>query len=97
MKIGELKEEYPRLYEIAFNSARNYEFNKRKTDIEIDDSSISYMDDWSRTDQGVDFWSLIDYGNVWAARSKYPEWEHLFNIDSTYLTTKNNGLWQQQS
>ena len=54
MKISELKEEHPLIYE-AINSQRN-ESGKKSND-------VSGATVWLSTKEGEDFWAAVEYGD----------------------------------
>lgn len=94
IKIGGLKNQYPRLYAIAMESAKSTIAHGNKSEAEIDKLDISHMNDWSLTAQGANFWSEIDQGKFDVARKNHPQWDHLFINKPLELVTTNNGLWQ---
>lgn len=90
--IGYLRDNYPRLYDIAYKSAR-----KLRSEIpeeELHNLNVSYMENWENTDQGIHFWISIHDGKFRQTMKDYPEWAYLFDTSSLELETKNNGLWQ---
>lgn len=94
MKIKELREKHPRIYELAMLRQKEAG-NEANDELELSYGTEIGNFDWEKTKENWDFWNDVDDGNFDVFYQKYPHTNDLPLINPDMLEVKDpiNKAW----